>query len=301
MAHQLNMEKKYHALVIGGVNADIWGAPAGIFRLHDSNPGFVNVKPGGVGRNIAHNLSLLGIEVSMITAFGGDAFSSFLQREVAAVGIDASLALHLPDLRSSIYLYITDDTGDMHVAISDMDITSHITPDYLQKHLTEINSFDAVIIDANLPEETIVYAAEHITAPIYADPVSTTKAIKLKSVLSSLRMLKPNMLEAEILAGEYSAEAAATKLASLGVSRVFVSDGLFGITATDGSTVSHIPAVPAVSVNATGAGDASTAALIYADLHGYSMEDAALLAAKAGALTVSCEETNAPNLADILL
>lgn len=271
-----------------------------MFRLHDSNPGSVSVKPGGVGRNIAHNLSLLGLNVSMMTAFGGDAFSTFLQREVNAAGIDASLSLHLPELRSSVYLYITDDTGDMHVAISDMDITAAITPEALEKHIDEINRFDAVILDANLPEDTIGYLAAHVTAPLYADPVSAAKAPKLKAILPSLRLLKPNMLEAETFTGLYTAEEAAKRLVEAGVKRVFVSDGLFGITAAEEGKVTHVPAIPTISVNATGAGDASTAALIYADLCGMTIEEAAALAAKAGALTVACEETNAPNLADIL-
>ena len=272
-----------------------------MFRLHDSNPGTVSVKPGGVGRNIAHDLRLLGIRVSMLTAFGGDAFSSFLQREVNAVGIDASLSLHLPELRSSVYLYITDDTGDMHVAISDMGITAAITPEVLEKHLPEINAYDAVILDANLPEASIAFLAANVTAPLYADPVSAAKAPKLKRVLPALRMLKPNMLEAETLTGAYTAGEAASLLVKAGVKRVFVSDGLFGITAAEQGHTAHVDAIPTVSVNATGAGDAATAALIYPDLCGMSLEEAALLAARAGALTVASEETNAPNLADILL
>ena len=39
---------------------------------HDSNPGQVRMSLGGVGRNIAHNLCLLGTEVKLLTAFGDD-------------------------------------------------------------------------------------------------------------------------------------------------------------------------------------------------------------------------------------
>lgn len=37
--------------------------------------------------------------------------------------------------------------------------------------------------------------------PIFADPVSTAKAVKLQPVLGRLHTLKPNRIEAELLSG----------------------------------------------------------------------------------------------------
>ena len=54
--------------VIGGANMDVGGSPVAALRLHDSNPGAVRLRPGGVGRNIAHDLCLLGPDVSLVTA-----------------------------------------------------------------------------------------------------------------------------------------------------------------------------------------------------------------------------------------
>ena len=49
-----------YAVVVGGVNVDIGGRSAAPLVAADSNPGTVTVSLGGVGRNIAHKLSLLG-------------------------------------------------------------------------------------------------------------------------------------------------------------------------------------------------------------------------------------------------
>ena len=49
--------------VIGGANVDITASSASAFQIGDSNPGSVHVSWGGVGRNIAHNLALLGDQV----------------------------------------------------------------------------------------------------------------------------------------------------------------------------------------------------------------------------------------------
>ena len=61
-----------YAAVLGGVNVDIGGQSAAPLVAHDSNPGSVTVSLGGVGRNIAHNMSLLGVDVRFLTAFGDD-------------------------------------------------------------------------------------------------------------------------------------------------------------------------------------------------------------------------------------
>ena len=74
MAHQLNTKNDAVA-VIGGVNMDIWGRPTGALVMGDSNPGSVRMTPGGVARNIAHNLLLLGHEVMFVSAFGGETFA----------------------------------------------------------------------------------------------------------------------------------------------------------------------------------------------------------------------------------
>ena len=119
-------------IVIGGANMDIGGSPSGDFRLHDSNPGVVHLRPGGVGRNIAHNLHLLGAQVSLITALGDDFFGEALRRSCNELGLDLSMSLTAHDLRTSTYLYLNEPHGDMHAAIADMGITARLTPDYLK-------------------------------------------------------------------------------------------------------------------------------------------------------------------------
>lgn len=119
---------KQAVTVIGGANVDIGGRPAAALALHDSNPGFVTQRFGGVGRNLAHNLALLGLSVSFITALGGDLYGSGLRESCCALGMDLSMALLLPDCRSSTDLYVADERGEMPIGLSDMDITRRITP-----------------------------------------------------------------------------------------------------------------------------------------------------------------------------
>ena len=50
-----------YAVVCGGVNIDIGAHSFAPLRAKDSNPGKVELSLGGVGRNIAHNMRLLGV------------------------------------------------------------------------------------------------------------------------------------------------------------------------------------------------------------------------------------------------
>ncbi len=52
-----------YIVVAGGVNVDIGAQSFQKLRTKDSNPGHVHMSLGGVGRNIAHDLRLLGAEV----------------------------------------------------------------------------------------------------------------------------------------------------------------------------------------------------------------------------------------------
>ena len=96
------------AAVIGGVNMDIGGSPFAKLVMRDSNPGVITARPGGVGRNIAHDLRLLGLDVSLVTAVGGDVYGQGILSSCRELGIDLSLARIMPDMRSSTYLYVTD-------------------------------------------------------------------------------------------------------------------------------------------------------------------------------------------------
>lgn len=294
------LSSKKHAVVIGGVNMDICGSPNASLLMRDSNPGSVTVKPGGVGRNIAHDLRLMGMEVSLIAPIGGDIFGTAIFEGCKALGMDMSMAIMQPEMRSSTYLYVNDGGGDMFIAINEMDIMKTVTPERIMPLMARINEADAVVIDANLPPETVVYIAEHCTAPLYADAVSAPKAARLIPALGKLAALKPNALEAKAITGLDDPMEAAEALLKAGVRRVFVSMGGNGMTACEGDIRLEVPGVHVEVVSTTGAGDSVAAAIVYGGTHGYSLEETARLAVKAGAVTVASIETNAPGLADIV-
>lgn len=290
-----------YAVVVGGVNVDIGGRSYAPLVAADSNPGTVSVSLGGVGRNIAHNLRLLGAEVKLLTAYGDDVNGQRVESSCASLGIDLKHALKISGMNTSTYLYLTDPEGEMALAVSDMSICDRITPDYLASHLTLLRSARVVVVDTNIPRESLEYLARNCTVPLFVDPVSTTKAEKLRGLLPFIHTLKPNRLEAEFLSGvpireRQDVAKAARALLDMGVQRVFISMGGEGVYAANREGDVLLSPVPGNMVNTTGCGDAFTAALVWAWLEQCSLAQTAKAGSAAGSIAMESSETINPNM-----
>lgn len=282
--------------VVGGVNMDICGTPKRPLIPADSNPGSVTMSLGGVGRNIAHNLRLLEQPVRLITAFGDDINAAKIQNSCLDLGIDISDSLIVAGAATSSYVFITDEKGEMQLAVADMDIYSHMTPEFIAGKLDVINRASLCVADTNIPKETLEFLAERITVPLFIDPVSTTKMHKLQKILGKIHTFKPNRLEAELLTGiqitdESSLKLAAGLLLNAGIKRVFISLGADGVFCAERGHNLLLPCFPSRAVNTTGGGDCFMAGLAYAYKRGLSLEDSARIALAAGAICIEGENT----------
>ena len=288
-----------YAVVVGGVNVDIGGKSGVPLVAADSNPGTVKISLGGVGRNIAHNLSLLGTDVRILTAFGDDVHGQKVAASCAELGIDASHARRITGGMTSTYLYLMDEKGEMALAVSDMEICKKITPTYLASNLSLLQNAQVVVADANIPTESLIYLAENCTAPLFCDPVSTAKAVKVRPILNKIHTLKPNKLEVELLSGvkietKEDVEKAADKLLEMGVQRLFISLGADGVYAVTADEKMWVPNLPGEMVNTTGCGDAFMAAITWAYLEGMNLKDSVMAGLAAGVIAMESAETINP-------
>ena len=300
------MQTALRCAVVGAANIDIGGFPQGRIALQDSNPGRVMLSAGGVGRNIACNLARLGIETHLIAPLGTDAFAGIVRADCARSGVDTGLCFTFSGAASSAYLFIADFNGDMQLAVNDMDICLRMTPEALSDRIDALNAMDAVVLDANLPEASIDYLSKRLRVPLYADAVSAVKANKLLPALPRLHAIKPNALEAEALTGlpvhdRPTAEAAARRLVAMGAENACITLGERGVCCANVQEVRFLAGTPVQMINATGAGDAFTAALVWARLKGMDLFDAARAGMAAAALTVESAETVNPGMSEALL
>lgn len=262
-----NMNEEY-VVVIGGMNIDIAGLSGPVYREKDSNIGEVSINIGGVGQNIAQNLTKLETPTYLITVYGDDNFGKIAKMECAKNNIKLDYAEQMEGMRSSIYLYINDNEGDLVTAINDMKIVDFITPEFLENKLDFINKAKIVVVDCNLSKETINWIGDNVTAPIFVDPVSVAKTDRIQEVLNKIDTLKPNEHEIQILTGikvvdEESAKLAAEKLNELGVKNVFISLGAQGILCSRNGEIDVVRPMAKRIVSTNGAGDCTMATIVW--------------------------------------
>ena len=285
-----------YVVVVGGVNMDIGGKSFAPMIDRDSNPGTVTMSVGGVGRNIAHNISLLGIDARMLSATGDDLYAEKIAATCAECGLDFSRVRQVRGAATSTYVYLCGPDGDMALAVNDMSVCQQITPEYLEENQNLLRGAQVVVVDTNIPEASIRWLCENVQVPIFADPVSVTKAEKLRPVLGRLHTLKPNRLEAELLSGvsihdDGDLEKAAQVLLDTGLRRVFISLGTDGVYAADHNGAVRLPCYAAKIQNATGAGDAFVAGLVWAYLKGTDLIGTAKAGLAAAAISAEGTET----------
>ncbi|MEC8710707.1 MAG: PfkB family carbohydrate kinase [Pseudomonadota bacterium] len=294
--------KQRPVVVIGGANMDLTGQAHSPLTAGDSTPGAVHATAGGVGRNIAEALARLACPTQLITALGDDGFAEDIARQTSAAGVDLRATLRVPEQRSSTYLSVLEPTGEMRAAISDMALVGALTPAVLEERRRDLDKAQAWVIDANLSEEALgfLFAIADPACPIYAEPVSATKALRLQPYLAQIAMLKPNRLEAAALSGlspDQPPETLAVALLECGIDRVVISDGAEGIWGQDaGGTAHHQPAFAGPIRSVTGAGDTLMAALVDATLAGVPLPDALARAQAAASLSLQSARAIHPGL-----
>lgn len=269
--------------VIGGANADIIATTFNPFVPNDSNPGTIRLIPGGVARNIAHNLALMGNEVVFLGLFGGDTFGWFTADSCRKAKIDISLSDAAPVGTRSCFLSINDCNGEMIGGVSDMISVDGITPDWIATKLRKVGPVDAFIADTNIPAESLAFLIDHAYAPLFVDAVSGAKAPKIRLALSMsstvyIHSIKCNKIENEII-GKIE-----------GIGRRYVSMGADGLDVIENNEVTHFAALPCQVVNTNGSGDALMAGIAHAGPQA-SVKEAASIGLRLAKITAECHET----------
>lgn len=287
--------------VIGGINIDIEGAPYGRLIGADSNPGKVSIAFGGVGRNIVENVARMGGDCGMVSRTGTDAMGMSAKQSLQNLGVDVSGIESVPEEETGMYLSILNEKNDMALAICGMDIVERITPEYLETWIGRINQSKIVCVDCNLSEAAIAYLAENVKVPMFLDPVSVTKAERVKGYVHYFHTVKPNRLEAEILTGisitdDISLRKAAAWFMERGVKRVFISLGERGAYYKDAYEEGIVGTRLVELKSATGAGDAFSAAILMGHVLGRSAKETAQMGIACSSIAMEAKTAVNPQM-----
>jgi pseudouridine kinase len=292
-------------LVIGAAGLDIVGLLKGDLHPGTSNPAQIRSSFGGVARNVAENIARLGQPVELMTAVGDDPTGEQLLQQIATAGVGISAVIHSTEHRTGSYLAVVNTNGERQFALDDMRAISTLSAEYLREKEYLFENASLLFLDANLSKETLRTAfslARRYHLPVCADPTSKHLAARLQPYLSRLHLITPNIAEASILCGQtYPAKPrqaieAAKCLVSQGVRIAIVTLAEFGVCYATSETSGHIPAIRTEIIDPTGAGDALTAAVIFALLNDISLDDAVRLGVSAASFTLRHRGAVAPHL-----
>lgn len=261
--------------VIGESNIDIAVRPHGETRQGGCTPANIALHHGGVARNIAHNLKLLGHEVQLATVFGDDRLGQSMMEECEQLGIDLTLSSQYENAKSPLFMSFNDAIGNMQSAMSDIELNSYLDLDWLITRIDAINRSDLVVADTLLNTDALAFLLDHCLVPLYIDTVSPNRAMMLseamkKSWKKSFHALKSNLAEAQALTGLAQPEEAAKSLVTNGIKEVYLTMGEDGVAFCSQKEYRHFPAIEAEAVNVTGSGDAFFAGIIHAHAIGIS-------------------------------
>ena len=287
--------------VIGESNIDIAVQKKDADGGKGCQPADIRFYHGGVARNIAHNLCLLGHDVCLMSVFGGDELASRLMDDCQAIGMDLSLSTVFAEEKSPIFLCINDLSGEQRTAFSDVKLNSRMDLPWLKARMDEINRSDMVVANTMLTSEALTYLIDNCEVPLYIDTVSAGRALRLVEAMKTTRKqgfkaLKCNRTETEALTHTSDPVEAAKILNSKGISEVYITLGADGAIYGSANEVRHFPALPTDIVNVTGAGDAFLAGIVHANAIGQSGNSALTFALKSACHNIKSEAPVNPML-----
>lgn len=289
-------------VVVGGANLDVKARLLAPPVHGTSNPGSVRLAPGGVARNIAHALAVLGEPARLIAAVGDDAPGTILLRHCAEGGVDTRLVRRV-SAPTGVYAATLAEAGDLMIGVSDMAATEALGPGDIADAAAELRNAGCIIADANLRTDTLRALGRLCAAaslPFVIEPVSVAKAARIEAVLAEglpIALLTPNRDElAALVPPSASVADRADALRSRGVARVIVHAGADGAIAVDGHGSVAVAAEAGPVRDVTGSGDVALAAALWGLRRGATLAEAAGLGQRAAALARASDSAVPPGL-----
>ena len=285
------MSKKI--VIVGSTNMDMV-----VTSMHIPVPGetvladsfFMN--PGGKGANQAVAVSRLGGTISFITKVGNDIFGKQFIQLFNEESINTQFILEDTELPSGVALITVDKLGENSIVVAP-GANSKLLPDDLQASLKEIATADLVLMQLEIPIETVNYVAEYAAARHIRVILDPAPAMELKSeLLKRIDIVTPNQTEAEILSGIKvtdieSAGHAAKRIHELGVKNVVITMGALGALVYQEGESCFVPSEKVNPIDSTAAGDVFNAGLAVALSEGKSLKKSVEFASVAAAISVT--------------
>lgn len=259
-------------------------------------PGF-----GGDTSNVAIAAARLGARTGVITLVGADLFGDALLDLWREEGVDVTHVRRLDTAPTGVYFVTHGATGHAFTYLRTGSAASRITPQDVSleaiagTQFLHVSAISQAISDSaaetvshamNLARSAGVRLSYDTNLRLRLWPLDRARVVIAASAALA-DVLKTSRDDAEMLTGLTDSDAIARHFLDLGSQAVIVTLGLAGALILTRDLRQVIPAYPAQTVDATGAGDAFTGALLAELCAGRDLSEAADFASAAAALSTS--------------
>jgi len=249
--------------------------------------------PGGKGANQAVCAAKLGAQVTLVARVGDDVFGETSLANFRSAGIDTTFVKKDPSAPSGVALIVVDARGENAIVVAP-GANLCLTPDDVDCARGAIADADAVVVQLEIPAETVVHTIE-LASRLGVRLVLNPAPIRpmSKEILRKVDVLVPNQHEAAELIGRageggtIDAQTAADQLLGLGCGSVVITLGGDGAYVRGGAISEFVAPIKVFPVDTTAAGDAFTASLACALAEGNDLASAARFAARVAAISVT--------------
>ncbi|GAB1772596.1 ribokinase [Priestia megaterium] len=238
--------------------------------------------PGGKGANQAVAAARLGADVSMIGCVGEDHYGKAILENFKSNGVSVE----------NVKPVTGSDSGTAHIILAEGDnsivvvkgANDYITPDYVEKAKEKIKEADIVLIQQEIPEETVEYVAQlcqELKVPLLLNP-APARPLKAE-VIEQVSYITPNEHEAALLFEGKEKEEVLKQYPN----KLFITEGKQGVRYFNGEKEVLVPSYQVETIDTTGAGDTFNAALAVALAEGMGFEKGIQFANRAASLSVT--------------
>jgi len=246
---------------------------------------------GGKGANQAVAAHKLGGDVKFITCLGADANGQNTLKYFKEIGLDVSSTLLVEDAPSGTAIILVDENGENCIVVTPGS-NNLLLPDYIHKIKNDIAACDMVLMQMEIPYNTIKTVCELARKFQKKIMLNVAPARRLdEEILKSIDILIVNEIEAEMVSGlkmdGTGKEAVVDKLLELGAKTVVLTLGKQGCLLKNSREFYSVPAFQVKAIDTTAAGDTFCGALAARLTRGEGWEQALKFATAASAICVT--------------
>ncbi|QHS23407.1 ribokinase [Virgibacillus sp. MSP4-1] len=265
--------------VIGSINTDMITATDILPNQGETVLGqSFQTKPGGKGANQAVAAARLGGNVQMIGRVGDDQNGADMLKRLEDENIDTSMVDRIPDQNTGIANILLSNNDNQIIIIPGAN--DEVTPDYVKQYQKNILASDFVLIQFEVPEETVLYCLDLCHAhniPMIVNP-APAKELPVSS-WSKATYITPNESEAAQLFNLNDMDKPMNQ-------KLIITQGKNGVSYCQHEERLTVPSYTVTPVDTTGAGDTFNGALTVALSEQKELAKAIQFANAASALSV---------------